>query len=114
MWNLFMIITTFYQFMFGANVSAIKALIMALSFNVIGIIYIISGIAIYCGSNWGRTLYLIVAPISLFINLYFGYKRLGVDNIYDRIPSIIITVLFVVLLLNKSSIEYFRRCANLS
>ena len=58
--------------------------------------------------NWARLAYFIVAPLTLGLNLVLGCLRLGVDNIYDRIPSIIVTSTFVALLLSRKSRDWFK------
>ena len=72
-----------------------------------GVFFVTVGVAMLRNKNWGRLAYLIVAPLLLGINLVSGTFRLGIENLYDRIPSIIVTGTFMTLLLSSPARTWF-------
>lgn len=107
-WNGFMIIGSLPQDLFSHNMPfAVIVLTRLLSFWTF---FLIVGINLLHGKNWARITYIVAAPLNLVINLVFGTIRLGTVNILDRIPSLVITVLFVVVLLRPKATSWFRGC----
>ena len=72
------------------------------------VFFIVAGLAMLRQKNWARLAYLIVAPVTLCLNLILGCFRLGIDNVYDLVPSIIVTVAFMSLLLTRRAKEWFK------
>lgn len=69
--------------------------------------FILVAAAIFACQNWARWIYLIVAPWRLFVNIVLGCLRIGVENLYDRIPSAVVTTVFVIMLLSPSVRTWF-------
>ena|SRR2546422_8319538 len=70
-------------------------------------VFLILGLAMLGRKTWARFAYLFLAPTNLAINLIFGTFRLGVVNILDRIPSLVVTTVFMVALLRSSAKAWF-------
>jgi hypothetical protein len=104
-WNGFMMIGTLPQDLYYHNMPFLAAAVTRLfSF---WLLFIILGVNMLRRKNWARITYLVAAPINLGINLVLGTLRLGFVNLADRIPSLVVTVLFVVLLLRPSAKAWF-------
>ncbi|MCF7855658.1 MAG: hypothetical protein K9N51_12730 [Candidatus Pacebacteria bacterium] len=105
-WNAFVMIAGLPQDLFYREMPiAVALLTRLLSFRML---FLIVGINLLGGRNWARITYIIAAPLNLTINLVLGTMRLGAVNILDRIPALVITVLFVVLLLRPKATSWFR------
>ncbi len=77
------------------------------------IFFIVAGVAMLRQKNWARLTYLVVAPVAVGLNLVLGCFRLGIDNVYDRVPSIIFTFVFMCILLSRRARDWFRPEADL-
>ena len=105
LWNGFMIWVRYINLPLQYNLPRSLTLLMA--FTSIYSLFAILGIALLFRKRWARIAYLTLAPTSLGLNLVLGCFRLGVENIYDRIPSIIVTSTLMALLLSQRSKEWF-------
>jgi len=110
-WNLILILARIPQALYALDMPIPVALLYALSPT--RVFFIAIGVAILLQRNWARLTYIFIAPIQLGVNLIAGCYRIGIENVYDRIPSIIVTVTFVSLLLSRSAKEWFNHtCQN--
>lgn len=104
-WNTFAMISSLPQDLYYHKMPFTVALIV----RIISLwsVFITIGVAMLCGKNWARIGYLFFAPIHVITNLILGTIRLGMVNIVDRIPSLVLTVLFMVILLRPTAKAWF-------
>ena len=105
-WNSFLMLAYIPHALYGLNHPMPIAIFRALSSTCI--FFVIIGFAMLRQKNWARISYIIVAPLTLGLNLVLGCFRLGIDNVYDRIPSIIVTATFMSLLLSRRARTWFK------
>lgn len=105
-WNSFLILAYIPQALYGLDMAMPEALFRSLSPT--RIFFVVAGVAMLRQKNWARLAYLIVAPLTLGLNLVLGCFRLGIDNVYDRVPSIIVTAIFMYLLLSRRAGTWFK------
>ncbi|MFH0791334.1 MAG: hypothetical protein V2A64_06865 [Candidatus Omnitrophota bacterium] len=73
--------------------------------SVIGVLLLVSGIAMLKGFNWGRLLYLWGYGISVLFNIITRGPSLIV------LPSIVIYVIFLIFLTRPTAAEFFKSSA---
>ena len=104
-WNAFVMIGSLPQHLYYNNISLAEAVVVrVVSFWSV---FIVLGLAMIGRRNWARIGYLFIAPIQLTGNLILGTARLGVANIVDRIPSLVVTLLFMSILLRPNVKAWF-------
>jgi hypothetical protein len=104
-WNGFLLLGTLPQDLYYHNLSPVSDVVARIFSS--WSLFIFLGANLLYGHNWARKTYLIFAPIHLLINSVVGTYKLGLTNLIDRIPSIVVTALFVVLLLTPKVFSWF-------
>ena len=77
---------------------------MGISYAIV-IINLIAGIFILKGKGWGRWLYVAMYIVGIFLN--FIYNGVSGFSFTAMLPGLVIFVVFMILLFNKSANEYF-------
>lgn len=71
--------------------------------SIISVIYLVCGIAILCGKNWGRVSYII------FIGFFISFSVLSNNFSIVSIPYFVLYLMFLYLLLRPEANEFFRK-----
>lgn len=83
--------------------NGLDLLLIMLIVSVISVIYLVCGIAILCGTNWGRISYIIfIGFVTLFSVLSNNFSIIN-------IPYFVLYLMFLYLLLRPEANEFFRK-----